>query len=188
MSTTHQPVDPAAVAMSMLRDGRSTTAVRAALREQHGLNGTEAARVLKRAKMELQTPAEAAAVAEQQLRQGRPLVQVKLAMAERYGLEGAACRRVIDAAVASVVEDFETGPIDLYLEAATGALNDKSLTPAQRRKAETELEQVWQSYDVLVDPDATACETIAAALKIDRLLRLGWKARLPHGYRPHGGG
>jgi hypothetical protein len=193
MSTTPPPADVATLAQQLLREGQSTTQVRAVLREQHGLSGYEAGRILKRVRMEMETPPEAVAVAEEQLRQGHSRHEVQAAIAQRFGLGGAICRKVVDAAVAELIGDFELGEVDRWLEEAMINAGTRSLSAAEpprrrwrsrktgRAQGEEHLERVWAAYDALTDADGTPRETINAAKQLDQLLGLGWRRRLPKG-------
>src|SRR6185437_939959 len=136
--------------------------------------------MLKHAQAELSTPAEAVEAAVVLLHGGTPLASVREHLQERFRLGGAACKRVVEAALAALIENFEAAAIERWLEEASRA-DLRTMTPAERRRHETKLGQVFQGLDLLLDPDATAAETVAAARTLDKLLALGWRKRLPKG-------
>lgn len=82
--------------------------------------------------------------------------------------------------IARLIRSFGTEQIEPHLEFPTDEELSR-MTPQARKRSEARLERVWQAFDSLTDEDSGPREIIDAAKKLDKMLSLGWKERLPVG-------
>lgn len=120
---------------------------------------------------------EAEALAVELLRSGKTKREAKAEVLSRYPTAHHWGEQIMTAAVAECIGDFELGVVEAYLD--TASRDDRSLSAKEKAKREKKLAEAWGAYDQLTDPEATPKESILAAARLDKLLSLGWRQRLP---------
>lgn len=112
---------------------------------------------------------------------GKSKEEARQALAVRFpGVKSGQRTHAVQLALVRLIDELDLRPAEEFLESAARSPDLLAEQHGQQR-AEALVETVWGAVDALTGVDSDPCERIAGARKLDQLLSLGWRDRLPKG-------